>query len=92
LNAKHSYDEVKFTLLDPILLNLTNYNETERSKIMSKYDINPESIISRIRSHEGLMPALNKMIYTRARISIENEWRTEIAQELLEKLEMEIDK
>jgi hypothetical protein len=92
LRVKNAMDDIKFKLLDPMLLNLSNIDRTKRLEVMSNYEINPDDIIKGIRSHNDLLPPLNNMIYTMERISAENLWRTNKAKETLAKLEEEKDR
>jgi hypothetical protein len=89
LRAKNALDDIKFKLLDPMLLNLSNIDRIKRLEVMSNYKINPDDIINGIRSHNDLLSPLNNMIYTMERISSENLWRTNSAKEILAKLQEE---
>ena len=89
LRAKYALDDVKFNLLDPMLLNLSNLDRSKRLEVMSNYEINPDEIINGIRSHNDLLSPLNNMIYTMERISSENLWRTNRAKKMLAKLKEE---
>ena len=89
LRVKYAMDDVKFELLDPGLLNLSNLNALNRLKVMEEYDINPDEVLKRIRSTEKLLYHVNTMIYSMDRISYENSSRTKLAQEVLSKLKEE---
>lgn len=92
LRVKNALDDIKFKLLDPMLLNLSNIERTKRLEEMSNYEINPDEIINGIRSHHDLLSPLNNMIYTMERISSENLSRTNKAKETLTKLREEKDR
>jgi hypothetical protein len=92
LRTKYAMDDVKFKLLDPNLLNLSNLDSLKRLEVISTYKINPDDIIKKIRSYDDLLSPLNTMAYTMDRISYENSSRTELAHEVLAKLNEERDR
>jgi len=89
LRAKYAMDDIKFELLDPVLLNLSNLDKANKIKVMSEQEIVPDAIIKEIRSNENLLAALKTMIYTMKRISYENSQRTNMAEEVLNELNKE---
>ena len=89
MRAKYALDDIKFKLLDPHFLNLSNLEAEKRLDVMSTYNINRDDIIKTIKSHHELLSSLNNMIYTMERISAENSNRIELANKILAKLKIE---